>query len=195
MDFVMGFVNDVLVTLWLPILVATVACFIAASIIWMLGPHHKKEWKQLPNADEVHDALKKGNPAPGGYLLPGIFDPARKDDPVMKEKFQAGPLGTLYVRPGGWNMGKTLGLQFVFFLIVSIFVAHQAHAGSEWGEHFAHVFHDAAAAAFMGYFLASIPDSIWWGRPWGSLLRQLPDALIYAGLTGAAFGWLWPATG
>ena len=33
---------------------------------------------------------------------------------------------------------------------------------------------------------------IWFGRPWSGVFKGFGDALIYALLTGGAFGWLWP---
>ncbi len=44
----------------------------------------------------------------------------------------------------------------------------------------------------MAHFLGTIPESIWFGRPWKSVGLQLIDALLYALLTGGTFGWLWP---
>lgn len=190
---VMEFVEHVLVPLWLPILLSAVFCFIAASILWMLAPHHKTEWKSLPGGNEIQDVLRRENAVPGGYLMPYNFDSSKGKDPAFMDRLNAGPLGTVYLRPGGWNMGKTLTLQFLFMLIVSVFVAHEAINSGDPGDQFSWVFHDAAIAAFMAYFLASIPDCIWWGRPWNHLLRQLPDALIYAAITGATFAGLWPA--
>lgn len=192
---VMDFIDHVLLALWLPIVLSAVFCFIAAAVIWMLGPHHRHEWKSLPAGEQIQGLLRSAGVQPGGYLMPYAFDQKRAKDPAYMEPLMAGPLATVYMRAGGWNMGRTMSLQFIFMLVVSVFVAHQARNASEWGDSFVWVFHDAAITAFIAYFMAAIPDSLWWGRPWNSLLRQLVDALVYAAITGATFGWLWPATG
>jgi hypothetical protein len=43
----------------------------------------------------------------------------------------------------------------------------------------------------MSYCFASIPDSIWFGRPWKSWILQAVDALAYGLVMGGVFGWLW----
>ena len=45
--------------LWLPILLAGVAVFIASSIVHMLLPHHKTVWGTVPDEDGVMDALRR----------------------------------------------------------------------------------------------------------------------------------------
>ena len=47
-----------LIALWMPIVVSGVALFFASWIAWMLLPHHKAEWKGLPNEDALLAALK-----------------------------------------------------------------------------------------------------------------------------------------
>ena len=57
-------------SLWLPILVSGVALFFASWAAWMLLPHHKPEWKGLPNEDAVMDTLRSANVPPGQYMFP-----------------------------------------------------------------------------------------------------------------------------
>ena len=54
------------------------------------------------------------------------------------------------------------------------------------------VFRVVAAVAFAGYSLAILQNSIWWHRSWSYTLKTMFDGLIYALLTGGAFGSLWP---
>jgi len=49
------------------------------------------------------------------------------------------------------------------------------------------------AAAFLGYALWSVNDSIWKGVAWSTTLKFVLDGLLYALATGAVFAWLWPA--
>jgi hypothetical protein len=53
------------------------------------------------------------------------------------------------------------------------------------------VFRIVGTLGFMSYSFASIPDSIWFGRPWVSFYKQCFDALAYGCLMGGVFGWLW----
>lgn len=46
--------------------------------------------------------------------------------------------------------------------------------------------------AFAAYAGGPLQQAIWWGKPWPSAVKELADALIYAVVTGAVFGWLWP---
>jgi hypothetical protein len=51
----------------------------------------------------------------------------------------------------------------------------------------------AGAAAFGGYALALLQNSIWYKRNWSSTLKYMADGLVYAMLTAGIFTWLWPA--
>ncbi len=44
----------------------------------------------------------------------------------------------------------------------------------------------------MGYAMALAQDAIWSFQGWAATARSMFDGLIYALLTGGAFGWLWP---
>ena len=54
------------------------------------------------------------------------------------------------------------------------------------------VFRITGTATFMAYALGAISESIWFARPWKSLAMNTCDALLYAGVAGGVFGWLWP---
>ena len=45
-------------SLWLPVLVAAAAVWIASAIVWMALPHHKKDFSKLPSEDGVAEALR-----------------------------------------------------------------------------------------------------------------------------------------
>lgn len=60
-----------LAQLWLPILLTGIFVFIASSIVHMaLKFWHQPDYYGLPNETEVGGAIRKGNRAPGMYLLP-----------------------------------------------------------------------------------------------------------------------------
>ncbi len=183
---------DFIGELWLPIVLSAFFLFVASAVIWMAGPHHKKEWLPMPGEDDVLAALRRSGAAPGGYLLPKAFDSAAMKDPAFQKKIQDGPIATIYLKPGGMNMGPMMAQQVGYFLLVGFFVAYLAHHTLATGAPYLAVFRVAGTAAFMAHFLGTIPESIWFGRPWKSVGLQLIDALLYALLTGGTFGWLWP---
>ena len=47
-----------LTTLWLPIVLATVAIFIYSSMAWMMLPHHRPDFTKLEKEDEVMDFVR-----------------------------------------------------------------------------------------------------------------------------------------
>ena len=54
------------------------------------------------------------------------------------------------------------------------------------------VFRVAGTAAFLAYGLGQLSNGIWKGQPWGVVIKEVIDGLIYGLLTGGTFGWLWP---
>ncbi len=180
--------------LWLPIAAASVIVFLASSILHMLLPFHRADYRQLPDEDGIADAIRRANVAPGQYMFPWCADAKTASSPEMKAKFQRGPVGVLVRMPdGGHNMGKYLGLWLLYCVLVSVFAAYLAGRTLAAGADYLAVFRISGTVAFGAYGLAHFADSIWKGQPWSNTARAMIDGVIYAGLTGGAFGWLWPA--
>jgi hypothetical protein len=183
-------------SLWLPIVVATVACFIGSALIWMVGKYHAAEWSEAPNMAGLRDLLRAAGVKPGAYMFPYMTDADRKDKARAAAKMKEwaeGPSGLLFVvPPGGMNMGKMMGQQFVFFLLVNVCIAVIASHSALFGATRQHVAAMTGMIAFMANLFASIPESIWFGRPWKSLMLQGVDAVIYAAATAAAWSLLYP---
>jgi hypothetical protein len=113
--------------------------------------------------------------------------------PEHKEKLAKGPVLFMTVMPNGQpSMGRSLVQWFVYCVVVGIFAAYVAGRALAFGTDYLTVFRFAGATAFAGYGLALLQNSIWYRRNWGATLRSVFDALIYAGMTGGAMGWLWP---
>jgi len=74
------------------------------------------------------------------------------------------------------------------------FDIHCNHSGQALGPeaHYMEVFRFTGAAAFGGYALALLQNSIWYHRAWNSTLKSMADGFIPALLTAGIFGWLWP---
>lgn len=184
---------DFIGSLWQPILLATFLCFVMSAIVWMMGPHHKTEWKGPPNADGVMDLLRQGNVEAGGYMFPYGDRSNKTAFAEAMKKFAAGPAGVMYVFPRGpMNMGKMLVQQFTFFLFVNFMVAYIGHHGGLDGQTYLRVFQVTGAIAFLTYAVGQAPESIWFARPWKSFFLGAFDGLLYALVTAGAFGWLWP---
>jgi len=183
-----------LTALWLPIVISAVIVFFASALLHMVLPIHRKDYKQLPDEDKIRDAIRAANVPPGNYYYPHAKDLKETQTPEMMEKFKEGPVGMLTAMPAGPpTMGKTLGVWFVFCIVVSIFVAYLTTRTLAAGTSYLAVFRIAATVAFMGYGLAEVTNSIWKGQAWGNTWRAMADGFIYGLLTGGVFGWLWPA--
>jgi hypothetical protein len=179
--------------LWLPILIATVICFMASAVIWMAGPHHKSEWTAAPDQDAIQDALRKANIQAGSYMVPGGDRGDKTAFETQMKKWAEGPSAVMFVFPRGpMNMGKMLVQQFVYFLVVNFMLAYIGHHGGLDGQPYLRVFQVIGSTALMAHLASSVPESIWFGRPWRNLAMQAVDALVYSLLTAGVFGWLWP---
>ena len=176
--------------LWIPILLSAVIVFVASSILHMILPFHRSDYRKLPNEEAAATALR--GTAPGMYILPFCTHQEMKSTAVQ-EKLKAGPVGTVLLRqPGPINMGKFLGLWFVFCLLVAFFTAYLTGRTLPPGVHYLVVFRVAGTAAFMAYGLANIANGIWKGEPWSVVTKEVIDGFVYGLLTAGTFGWLWP---
>jgi len=79
-----------------------------------------------------------------------------------------------------------------YAVVVGCFAGYVAGRALPPGAPFRSVFRFAAATAFVGYALALWQMSIWYRRSWLTTIKATVDGLIYALLTGATLGWLWP---
>lgn len=57
-------------SLWIPILVSAIIVWFASFIVWLVLPHHKSEYKGLPDEDATFKSL--GDIPPGLYNLPHL---------------------------------------------------------------------------------------------------------------------------
>ena len=182
-----------IISLWLPILLSAVFVFIASSIVHMVLKYHQSDFKQLPSEDEVMEALRRFNIPPGEYVFPRCNDAKEMKEPAYQEKLDKGPVAFMTVIDGDFGMGKSLVLWFLYCIVIGVFAAYVAGRALEPGAAYMEVFRFAGAAAFGGYALALLQNSIWYKRAWSSTLKSMADGLVYALLTAGTFAWLWPA--
>jgi hypothetical protein len=179
--------------LWLPILVSAIIVFVASSIIHMVTPWHKNDYQKMPSEDKVLEALRPFALPPGDYMAPFCNDMKEMKSAGFIDKREKGPVMVATVVPSGpVAMGASLVQWFIYCLVVGFFVAYVAGHALPVGAGYRQVFRLAGVTAFAGYALALWQMSIWLRRSWGTTLRSTIDGLIYALLTGGAFGWLWP---
>jgi hypothetical protein len=126
-------------------------------------------------------------------MVPRVTDRAELKSPEYLAKVNEGPVMIMTVLPSGQiNMGKALGLWFVYVLFVSALSGFIAHATLGRPADLHDVFHLTAISAFMCYSVGLWQTSIWYGRPWSTTLKSTIDGIIYAAITGGIFIWLWP---
>jgi hypothetical protein len=178
--------------LWLPILLSAVFVFIASSVIHMVLPYHRNDFRRLEKEDEVMDALRPFGIEPGEYVFPHMGEPKECESDAFKEKLSRGPVGFLTVMSGEFEMGKSLLLWFIYCLLIGLFAAYVGGLALEPDAHYLAVFRIIGTVAFGAYALALLQNSIWYKRAWGTTLKSVADGFIYAAITAGTFGWLWP---
>jgi hypothetical protein len=181
-----------LTALWLPIVLSAVIVFVASSIMHMLLPYHRSDYRQLPDEDKLLTVLRGAGLKSGLYHFPYCTHKDMKT-PAAMEKFKQGPVGMLTLLPSGPPaMPKFLGMWFAYCLVIGFFVAYLTGRTVEPGAHYLAVFRVAGTAAFLAYGLGNLSNGIWKGQPWGVTLKEAMDGLVYGLLTAGTFGWLWP---
>jgi hypothetical protein len=180
--------------LWLGILLASVFCWVASSLIHMLFKYHNGDYKELGNEDDVATALRASTPAPALYTLPHCADMKGMGEEAMQQKFKLGPVAMITILPNGMPpMGRLLAQQILFFLAGTFLIAYLGSMALFSGAEFMTVFRFMFVASFLCYGWAQIPYSIWMGQPWSNCIRYLIDAIIYAAVTAATLAWWWPS--
>jgi hypothetical protein len=182
-----------LTALWLPILLSSALVFVASSIIHMLVPWHRNDFRKVPDEEKFRGALQALALAPGDYCVPRPDTMAEMKTPAFADKMKQGPVIIFTVAPNGLpSMGANLSQWFAYLVVVGILAAYVTGAALAPGAAYLRVFQIAGATAFIAYSAALWPMTIWYHRDWGTTIRSTVDGLIYALLTAGVFGWLWP---
>ena len=182
-----------LASLWLPILLAAVLVFVVSSVIHMLLPWHKSDYRKLPDEDRTRQGLRALGIPPGDYMTPCPGSTQELKSPEFAEKMKQGPRMVLTVMPNGpLSMGGNLVQWFVYCAVVGLFAAYVAGRTVPPGAPAMHVFQLTSVVAFIGYSLALWQMSIWYRRAWGTTIKSTVDGAIYAMLTAALFAAMWP---
>jgi hypothetical protein len=181
-------------SLWIPVVVSTIAVFVASSIVHMALRYHRADVKALPDEEAAREALGKQKTVPGVYYVPYCLDAKQMKEPATKEKFAKGPVAMITLVPSGApRMGKHLAQWLGLVFLVSFTAAYVARLTLAPGAAGMLVMRVTGAVAFGCYGISHISDSIWKAQPWDNTGRALLDAVIYAIVTGVTFRLLWPA--
>ncbi len=178
--------------LWLPIVLSGAIVLIGSATVWMLLRYEGAQWKSIEGEDQLRDVVRKLNlPAPGQYMFPHGM--GREGMAAAMKKMEQGPNGILLLtKPRKFSMTSQLVQSFIYYVVVSFFVAYVTSHALAAGTPYLRVMQLAGTAGFMAYGLALVPEAIWFGRTWKSVCMSLISALLYGLLTGGTFGWLWP---
>jgi hypothetical protein len=184
---------EFLTQLWLPIVVSAVFVFVASSIIHMVLPIHKGDYGKMRNEDAVLASMRASGVEPGQYMFPCAASMKDMSSPEMVAKVKAGPVGYLNILPpGGFNIGRSLVLWFLYTVLVSLLAAYVGwHALGVTNDYLA-VFRIVGVAAILGYAVGVIDNSIWKGVRWSTTAKFVFDGVVYGLVTAGTFAWLWP---
>ncbi len=177
-----------MLTLWLPILLSSIALFFASFLSWMVVRLHEKDWLKIEDEDRLINTVREMNIPEGNYMFPGCMSPDEMNSEEYQAKYKSGPRGTITVLPEA-NMGMNLGLTFLFFLFCNATFAYLASFALDAGTDFLTVFRFVATVALLTFSASIVQHAIWFrSRITGHIIESIAYALISA----AIFAFLWP---
>jgi hypothetical protein len=176
--------------LWLPILVSAVAVFVAAAVICVATPFHRRDFLAHERSDEVAEWIRRNRPERGRYTV-GWSVPRKGERPA--DPPPDGPRSLLLVDYGPMPFGKSLGAWLLHLGVVATLVGYLASLALGPGARGLDVFRVTSVAALLAHGGGALPRAIWDGVPWRLVPAALFDAVVHAAVTGAVFVWLWPS--
>ena len=181
------------VSLAVPILLSAALVWVASALVWTVLPWHKKDYSKLPDERGTLANLAAQDLAAGQYMFPYTPTPESMKNEGVIEAYEKGAAGFMTVLPRGIpSMGRNMAISFAYYVVVGIVIAWVASLTLVPGADYMAVFRVTSVVAFLAYGAGTVPEAIWFGRPWSKISKGFGDALIYALLTGGSFGWLWP---
>lgn len=178
-----------LIKLLLPTILSAVALFFASFLSWMVVMLHKKDWVKLDKEDDFLDALRNLGVANGSYMFPGFDTAAEMKSEAYAKKAEEGPAGIITVF-GNVNMGRNLGLTFLYFLACSFCLAYLASLGVPAGDKFM-AFRFVATAGLMTFLAAILQHAIWFHC---RVVGHVIESVVYALIVGGIFAAFWPGS-
>lgn len=177
-------------SLWLPILLTTVALFFTGFLCWAVLPNHKPDWVKLPNEDEFLNKMAELKLPPGNYMYPHAPDPESMRSAEYQKAVENNTFGTVQSWSGPPQMGPNMACQVVYLLVTTYCLAYLSTLALPVDAGFMPVFRFVTTAAFLAFTVAVVPGAIWFKT---RLTGHIIDGIVQALIAGAIFGWLWPA--
>ena len=177
-----------MLSLWLPILLSTVALFFTSFLSWMVFRLHEKDWVKIDDEDRLINTVREMNIAEGGYMFPGADSAKEMNSPEYQEKYKAGPRGILQVLPEA-NMGKNLTLTMLFFLCCNATFAYLAEFALKPGTDFITVLRFVSTIALLTFCASMLQHAIWFKN---RVVGHVIESIAYALIAGVIFAALWP---
>lgn len=177
-----------LLSLWMPIVIGAVALFFASFLSWMVVQLHKDDWKKVLQEDDLMDAVRKCDLPVGSYMFPGCANAGEMKSEAYAKKWEAGPCGIMTIYPKV-NMGRNLGLTFVYFLVINFCLAYLATLALKPGADFLAVFRFVTTAGILTFLAAIVQHAIWFHN---RIVGHIIESLVYAAISGAIFAVMWP---
>ncbi|MBL0177960.1 MAG: hypothetical protein IPP98_02390 [Gemmatimonadetes bacterium] len=186
-------VTITIASLWLPILLASVAVFLVSTLVHTVFPWHKSDYPGVPDEAKVRAALGPMAIPPGDYMVPRCTDMKEMGSPEFLAKMNEGPVVLMTVRRNGpITMTGTFVQWFIFLLVVNTIRAYVASRALTTGAPYLEVFRFVGVTGFVAYAAGVWPITIWYGRGVGLAVKATFDALLYATVAAGVFGWRWP---
>jgi len=182
---------ELFTSLWLAIIVASIAVWFASFLVWAVLPIHNKDFDKLPNEDVVVSAVKAQGVSCGVFMFPAFMGHKDANKPENRKRYEEGPNGLLTILPKA-NMGKNMVLTFLVFLVVSTLIACVGAMTLERGADFGRVLRVLGTVGVLSYSFAFIPNGIWFGSKPRAIVNCILDGVAYGLLTGVVFALLWP---
>ena len=177
----------------LPTLVSAVALFFASFLSWMVVMLHKKDWRKLEKEDEFLDAVRNLGISRGSYMFPGWDTPEEMKSEEYTKKMEAGPAGVMTVF-GKVNMGRNLGLTFLYFLVCSFCLAYLAGIAFPAGEKptSLNVFRFFATGGLLTFLASMLQHAIWFHN---RVVGHIIESVVYSLIVGGIFAAFWSFAG
>lgn len=180
-----------MLTLWLPIVLSTIAIFFCSFLSWMVFQLHKKDWMKLEHEGALMETIREMDPAEGNYMFPATENPKEMQSEAFMAKYKAGPRGIITLMPE-MSMGRNLALTFLYFFVCCCtfgYLADFALRQRTPDPDFLTVFRFVATIALFTFCAAVIQHAIWFRM---RVVGHVIESVAYSLIAGAIFAGLWP---
>ena len=174
--------------LWIPILLSGLATHILSTLAWTVLPHHKPEWKRMPEEDDLHRLLTEKKVPPGQYVFPFAEGGADAKSEAYQKKASA-CAGMLIIWPSPPNMGKAIAFTLATFMVIAFVIGYLASLALPPGAAFMKVVQFVTTAALLAHIAAKDRFVFWFRR---RTAMDVVDGVAFAVATGLIFAALWP---